>query len=180
MIFINLFLFKYHHTSIMTHTMEPSNYELRGLLHKINSYEPNIYNTIMRSVFYPMKDSGELREAVKLWLTDESTAITKYGHIGKWNTSNVTNLRGMFSYAYNFNQHIGGWDTSNVTDMSYMFNSAKDFNQNIGGWDTSNVTNMSSIFKYASEFNQYIGEWNTKKVTNMCWMFNGAINFNKD
>ena len=59
------------------------------LLHKIHSYEPNIYNQIMRSVFYPMKDSDELREAVKLWLDDETTAIIKYGHISLWDTSNI-------------------------------------------------------------------------------------------
>ena len=64
-----------------THTKEPSNDELGTLLHKIQSYEPNIYNQIMKYVFYKMKDSEELREVVKLWLTNESIAITKYGHI---------------------------------------------------------------------------------------------------
>jgi len=39
-----------------------------------------------------MKDSDELREAVKLWLDNESTAITKYGHISLWNTSKVTDM----------------------------------------------------------------------------------------
>ena len=72
-----------------THTMDPSNDALRGLLHKIHSYEPNIYNTIMRSVFYQMKDSKELRKAVKHWLRDESKALIKYGHISLWDTSNV-------------------------------------------------------------------------------------------
>ena len=33
----------------MTHTMQPSNDE----------YEPELYNDIMRAVFYPMKDSNE-------------------------------------------------------------------------------------------------------------------------
>jgi len=60
-----------------THTIEPSNDELCTILHKIHSYEPNIYNTIMRSVFYQMKDSNELREAVDLWLSDEYKVIIK-------------------------------------------------------------------------------------------------------
>ena len=90
-----------------THTMKPSTDALRGLLHKILSYEPNIYNQIMSYVFYPMKDSNELREAAKLWLEDASTAITKYGHIGKWNTSNVTYMSGMFHSAKKFNKDIG-------------------------------------------------------------------------
>ena len=101
--------------------MKPSNDELGTLLRNIISYEPFIYNNIMRSVFYPMKDSEELRESVKLWLTNESKAIKTYGHISLWNTSNVTDMSNMFYCATNFNQDIGNWDTSNVTSMRYMF-----------------------------------------------------------
>jgi surface protein len=68
-----------------------------------------------------MKDSKELRKAVKLWLEAESIAIIKYGHISLWDTSNVTDMRRLFGNATNFNQDIGGWNTSNVTDMSLMF-----------------------------------------------------------
>ena len=94
-----------------------SNVKLKKLLNKILSYESELYNTIMRSVFYPMKDSEELREAVKLWLNNESIAITKYGHISLWDTSNVTNMIRMFDNAANFNQDISRWDTSAVTNM---------------------------------------------------------------
>ena len=52
-----------------------------------------------------IKDSDELREAVKLWLTDKSKAITKYGHIGNWDTSNVTNMNLMFIGETKFNQY---------------------------------------------------------------------------
>ena len=76
----------------MTNTRKPSTGALRGLLHKINEYESGLYQIIKSLVFYPMKDSGELREAVKLWLEDKSTAKTKYGHISLWNTSNVTDI----------------------------------------------------------------------------------------
>jgi len=59
-----------------------------------------------------MKHSEELREVVKLWLGDESTTISKYGHISIWDTSNVTDMSEMFDGANNFNQDIGGWNTS--------------------------------------------------------------------
>ena len=163
-----------------THTMKPSNDALRGLLHKINEYESGLYQIILSLVFYQMKDSDELREAVALWLSDESKAITKYGHIGLWNTSNVTNMNHMFSCAEEFNEDIGGWDTSKVTNMSGMFLRAKEFNEDIGGWDTSNVTNMACMFHNAHKFNQDIGGWKTSKVTFMSYMFYGAKKFNKD
>ena len=130
----------------MTHTIQHSNCALHALLRNIQSYEPFIYNQIMKSVFYPMKDSEELREAVKHWLRDESKAIIKYGHISLWNTSNVTDMSLMFNGATNFNEDIGNWDTSNVTDMSSMFYDAYKFNQDIGWWDTSKVNNMNRMF----------------------------------
>jgi len=80
----------------MTHTTEHSNDELHALLHKINEYESGLYQIILSLVFYPMKDSKELREAVSLWLTTKSKAIRKYGHISLWNTSKVTNMIGKF------------------------------------------------------------------------------------
>ena len=127
-------------TITRSQTVKIADDELCSLLHKINAYEPFIYNHIMISVFYPMKDSDELQEAITLWLDDESKAISKYGHIGNWDTSNVTDMRWIFEGASKFNEDIGGWDTSNVTNMSYMFHCAYNFNQDyISKWDTSNV-----------------------------------------
>jgi surface protein len=164
----------------MTHTMEPSNDALCILLHKINEYESGLYQIILSLVFYPMKDSEELREVVKIWLEVESKAIIKYGHISLWNTSKVTDMSGMFQYAKEFNQDIGNWDTSNVTTMSSMFHGAKKFNKDIGRWDTSTVTDMSQMFYNAIEFNQNIRWWDTSNVNNMYNMFSYTKNFNQD
>jgi surface protein len=95
-----------------------------------------------------------------------------------WDTSNVTDMSGMF-HASGFNQAIVGWDTSNVTDMSWMFTSLDAFNQPIGDWDTSNVTNMEGMFTGALSFNQNIGDWDTSNVTDMEWMFGLAPAFNQ-
>ncbi|HOR41545.1 MAG TPA: BspA family leucine-rich repeat surface protein, partial [Paludibacteraceae bacterium] len=96
-----------------------------------------------------------------------------------WNTANVTNMRGMFYNASNFNQPIGNWNTSNVTDMSNMFSYSSIFNQPIGNWNTAKVTNMSNMFYNASSFNQPIGDWNTSNVTDMNRMFVRASSFNQ-
>ena len=83
-----------------------------------------------------MKFNNEtLRTAVKEWLEDNKKAEAKYGHISNWDTSEVTNMRVMFSHATNFNQPIENWDVSKVTDMSFMFKGAESFNQAIDNWD---------------------------------------------
>ena len=99
--------------------------------------------------------------------------------IGNWDTSKVTDMTGMFAKAVSFNQPIGNWDTSKVTDMTGMFAKAVSFNQPIGNWDTSNVTNMKGMFNGAKKFNQSIGDWNTSNVTDMSFMCYGAESFNQ-
>ena len=92
-------------------------------------------------------------------------------------TSNVTDMSGMFFGAESFNQPIGDWDTSKVTNMNGMFYEAKSFNQPIGDWDTSKVTNMSFMFGGAKSFNQPIGNWDTSNVKNIYKMFGGASSY---
>jgi surface protein len=99
--------------------------------------------------------------------------------IGNWNTSNVISMAQMFFQADNFNQPIGNWNTSNVISMAAMFFQAPAFNQDIGSWDTGNVNNMSQMFYIATSFNQPIGNWNTSNVTNMSQMFYQAPVFNQ-
>ncbi|WP_329777079.1 BspA family leucine-rich repeat surface protein [Mycoplasma capricolum] len=38
-----------------------------------------------------------------------------------WNTSNVTDMSGMFFQAINFNQDISMWNTSNLESLDAMF-----------------------------------------------------------
>ena len=97
--------------------------------------------------------------------------------IGSWDTSNVTNMSGVFSKS-NFNQPIGNWDVSNVTNMYDSFYGTP-FNQDISNWDVSNVTLMQGTFA-KSQFNQNIGSWNTSSVDNMRYMFWDASTFNQD
>ena len=95
--------------------------------------------------------------------------------IDQWNTSKVTNMKGMFAgvswNVFIFNQLIK-MDTSKVTDMSYMFCGASSFNQPIT-MDTSQVINMQNMFQLASSFNQPI-TMDTSKVYDMDDMFEGA------
>lgn len=105
-----------------------------------------------------------------------------FGDDGNFNwidTSEITNMTGLFFHNSKFNGHIELWDVHNVTNMRHMFAGAKKFNQSIGDWDVSNVTNMLSMFANAWEFNQPIDKWNVSNVTNMAWMFWDASKFNQ-
>jgi hypothetical protein len=70
-------------------------------------------------------------------------AEVKYGHISKWNTSLVTNMKELFKMKRDFNDDISKWDVSSVTNMSWMFHRTP-FNGDISGWDVSSVTDMRS------------------------------------
>ena len=125
-------------------------------------------NKTIRVAVKDYLEGGELKDAI----------IKKYGPIGEWNTSEVTDMSKLFYECFEFNEDISKWDTSNVTTMEDMFFEAKNFNQPIGDWDVSKVTNMSGMFEDAKSFNQYIGGWMVSKVTNMNSMFCRAKSFN--
>lgn len=71
------------------------------------------------------------------------------GLITRSDTSNVTNMLGMFSSAENL-QTIPELDTSRVTNMQYMFYRCSALTA-IPALDASNVTDTSSMFGYNSK-----------------------------
>ncbi|UWD35315.1 BspA family leucine-rich repeat surface protein [Mycoplasma cottewii] len=101
--------------------------------------------------------------------------------IRDWDTSQVTNMSGVFYNAQKFNSALN-WDTSKVTDMSYMFYNAENFNSHLGDkFSAINVTNMQSMFEGAREFNQKLGfKLLSNNRVNAQDMFKFAKNFNQD
>ena len=89
-------------------------------------------------------------------------------------TSNVTDMSGMFSFASAANPNTSNWDTSNVIDMSSMFRNADTANPDTSNWNTSNVSNMSHMFDDAIVANPDTSNWDTSNVTNMSYMFDSA------
>ena len=149
---------------------------------------------VIDGILYVVRSEQQLRELVKEGLytsaahtctsriTDMSLmfsrARTFNQPIGHWDTSKVTNMKGMFTHTH-FNRPIDGWDTSRVANMTEMFYFSTHFNQSIGGWDTSRVTTMAGMFSGAWAFNRNIGGWNTIRVDDMQYMFYGAQRFNQ-
>ena len=117
--------------------------------------------------------------------------ITEHEGFKNINTSNVTNMTGMFCYygqnstTLNTVPDVSSWDTTNVTNMNGIFcaygfsavllNAVPD----ISNWDTSKVTNMSTMFSSygynSTTLNTVPGvsSWNTTNVTDMSEMFSG-------
>ena len=79
-----------------------------------------IYGSVIASSF----NDDNLKNAVNEWITDSTGAALKYGPIGAWDVSKVTNLGYMFYYRQIFDEPIGGWDVSRVTSMHRTFDKA--------------------------------------------------------
>lgn len=95
-------------------------------------------------------------------------------------TSNVTNMSGMFNGTTNANPDISLWDVSNVNNMSYMFYFSESMNSDLSSWNVSSVKDMSYMFSQTTLFNSDISNWNVSNVKNMSNMFSEAKNFNFD
>jgi surface protein len=108
----------------------------------------------------------DIHQATQLWCSNPADAEKLYGHISKWYTSNVTNMRKLFECCIQFNDDISKWDVSDVKDMSFMFKGAESFNHDISRWNVSKVTDMHRIFDYALSFNQDIRRWDVSNVKN--------------
>ena len=142
-------------------------------------------------------------ETLRVWVNRWCGGDTRYyskalPHISTWNTSQVTDMSGLFGRTgLNenddvedtscvlladlplFNDDISAWDTSRVTTMEKMFKGQSAFNQPLGDWQVDNVTNMSEMFHGATSFNHPIGGWRVHNVWNMRSMFFGASSFNQ-
>lgn len=72
-------------------------------------------------------------------------------------------------------EHLENFDTSNVTDMSGMFYGLTKLKQaDLGELDTSNVENMSNMFKNTAFENFSLANWDVRNVSNVSGMFDGT------
>ena len=67
---------------------------------------------------------GGIRTAVELWCTDPAAAKAQYGPIASWDTSEITNMYGLFFEKTNFNDDISRWDVSSVLSMYDTFDTS--------------------------------------------------------
>ena len=134
-------------------------YLIRTQYTQMGLFQPDFIWVTFRSMM-PSKynrNDDDIKKAVNEWCAGPVAATVEYGHISKWNTSMVTNMKKLFESKSNFNDDISKWNVSNVTNMGFMFRGTP-FDGDISGWDVSSVTNMSSMFRN-SPFNGDISRW---------------------
>lgn len=71
-------------------------------------------------------------------------------------------------------KNVSQVDTSEITDMSGLFKDNKEFNQDISDWNVAHVTNMDLMFYYNDSFDQDLTGWNLGSVNSMDKIFYNA------
>ncbi len=127
-------------------------------------------------------------EASKILLNKDCTntfrhlrALTDISGLSDFDTSNVTNMSGMFSRAHSLEDisPIANWNTKRVTNMSSLFLGTRSDPMIISSlkplsnWDTSSLTDMSYTFQCNIGYTTLEGleNWDTSKVTSLFCTF---------
>ena len=79
---------------------------------------PNHRRRLVNNVF---ADEASLRTAIGEYDANVTAATATYGPIADWNVSAITDMSELFLDLGGFNAEITNWDTSSVTNMRGMF-----------------------------------------------------------
>ncbi len=97
--------------------------------------------------------------------------------LSTFNTAKVKNMAKMFRHCEKLaSLNLSTWDTSNLTDMNYMFQSCRKLSTpDLSNFNTAAVKNMSGAFVDCQAFTVLdLRNFNTSNVTNMRRMFDGC------
>ena len=75
----------------------------------------------VNDVFEDIEDEDDLRTAAQEYNANVTAATATYGPIADWNVSAITDMSELFFNMGGFNAKITNWDTSSVTNMRGMF-----------------------------------------------------------
>ena len=111
------------------------------------------------------------------YLFSEYKNVKKILFNTNFDTTNVKNMSGMFSYCWKLEElDLKGFDTRNTQDMSWMFYGCRELKKiDIMSFDTSNVQDMAGMFNDCEHLEGLdVKNFNTSKVRDMSWMFYGC------
>ena len=106
------------------------------------------------------------------WMPENnSSQLTSIGDTSHWNTSNVTNMSGMFLNCVKLqNLDLSQWNTSNVTDMSNMFWNCQRLSSigDTSNWNVSHVTDFSGMFYNCASLSEIrMDNWDFQQSANI-------------
>ena len=113
------------------------------------------------------------------YLFYDFTELKSIAFNNNFDTSNTTNMYGMFSVATNLIElDVSSFNTSKVTNMNTMFSECKNLEElNLNNFDTSNVTDMRGMFYRSDKLKVLdLTSFDTSNVTDMRAMFMGCLN----
>lgn len=100
------------------------------------------------------------------------SALEEISFNGYFDTSEVTDMTGMFMGCGATELDLSGFDTSNVQSMAWMFSHTYLTELDISSFGTGNVTNMQGMFSWFDcEDGLKLSHFDTSKVTDMSNMF---------
>lgn len=141
-----------------------------------DSYWAKIESYIIESSFLKARPTY-----CQLWFrgkTDYQISVTGLQNL---NTSEVTNMQGMFCGLSNSTLDVSHFNTEKVTDMSYMFNLCSNLTSlDISNFNTGNVTKITRMFRDCSALTSLtIGSnFNTSKLTEYSPFVEGLSSLN--
>ena len=134
---------------------------------------PNNADSTKYDLYIGAKD-GVIANELSYGLFYNFTAIKSINFNNNFDTSNATNMAGMFYQCENLTDlNLSGFNTSNVTSMQSMFAMSSNLiSLDLSNFNTANVTNMQSMFDGCSSLTDLnISNFKTSNVTTMAWMF---------
>ena len=123
-----------------------------------------------------LKTIKKMRSPLTINGTDASYMFYSYNlnELPQIDTSNVTNMKSMFTNSAATTIDLSSFNTSKVTNMSNMFANSAATTLDLSSFNTSNVTDMNSMFTNSAATTIDLSSFNTSKVNNMYSMFYGS------
>ena len=147
--------------------------------YNLDAKEWNQVSEQIKTIVFDQSFKEYRPKSCKCWFDGCQKLISIIGIKENLNTSEVTNMRWMFSACENLTSlDVSGFKTDNVTNMSYMFYGCENLTSlDVSGFKTDNVTDMYGMFYGCKNLTSLdVSGFKTDNVTDMGWMFSGCEN----
>ena len=159
---------------------------------EIYSYKPTTWDELKQIVDERVENNPEeidltdidVSNITSLWdrdmygglFADSNYVKLKTINVKGWNTSNITNLQGLFYGCKSLVNIIGleTWDISNVKNMGFIFYDCENLIEipGIEKWQTPSLTTLFGAFEFCYKLkNVDLSNWDVSGVKDMSYLF---------